>query len=79
MKREFIKKIGKELKIIRIENNYKQDEVAKKTGIASSIISSYETGNKDIRINKLIQLLDFYNVKPEIFFQRIYAKTQENE
>ncbi len=77
MKEKFIKSVGSELKIVRIENNDSQEELAKKTGIAPSTISRYECGDYSIDINKLEKLLEPYNISLYIFFNRILAKTQE--
>lgn len=68
MDKKYLKTIGQELKVIRVEHNYRQDEVAKKTKIAPSTISSYENGNRDIGIKKLLYLLDFYKIRPDVFF-----------
>ena len=76
MKESFIKAVANELKIIRIENNDLQEDLARKTGIATSTISRYETGINGMDINKLEELLKPYNVSLYIFFNRVLAKTQ---
>jgi transcriptional regulator with XRE-family HTH domain len=76
MKESFIKAVANELKIIRIENNDLQEDLARKTGIATSTISRYETGINGMDINKLEELLKPYNINLYIFFNRVLAKTQ---
>lgn len=76
MKESFIKAVANELKIIRIENDDLQEDLARKTGIATSTISRYETGVNGMDINKLEELLKPYNVNLYIFFNRVLAKTQ---
>ena len=76
MKESFIKAVANELKIIRIENDDLQEDLARKTGIATSTISRYETGINGMDINKLEELLKPYNINLYIFFNRVLAKTQ---
>lgn len=76
MKESFIKAVANELKIIRIENDDLQEDLARKTGIATSTISRYETGVNGMDINKLEELLKPYNINLYIFFNRVLAKTQ---
>lgn len=77
MKTKFLKLVGSELKIIRIENGYSQEELAVKTGIATSTISKYEMGEKDMNLAKIEQILRPYKIDLFIFFSRILAKTQK--
>lgn len=78
MKKDFIEACSKELKIIRIENNDRIDDLAEKSEVAASTICRYENGEKDISIMKLEQILKPYNVSLYIFFNRVLAKTQNN-
>lgn len=79
MKESFIKNVANELKIIRIENNDLQEDLARKTGVATSTISRYETGDNSMDINKLEDLLKPYHIDLYIFFKRVLAKTQKKE
>ena len=56
MKADFLKIVGSELKIVRIENGDSQEELAIKTGVATSTISKYEIGLKDMNLSKIEQL-----------------------
>lgn len=79
MKADFLKIVGSELKIVRIENGDSQEELAIKTGVATSTISKYEIGLKDMNLSKIEQLLKPYNIDLFIFFNRVLAKTQKKE
>ncbi len=79
MKADFLKIVGSELKIVRIENGDSQEELAIKTGVATSTISKYEIGLKDMNLSKIEQLLKPYNIDLFIFFNRVLAKTQRKE
>lgn len=76
MKETFLRAISSELKIIRIENNDLQEDLAEKSGVAASTISKYEAGEKNMNIFKIEQILKPYNIDLYIFFNRILAKTQ---
>ena len=79
MKADFLKIVGSELKIVRIENGDSQEELAIKTGVATSTISKYEIGLKVMNLSKIEQLLKPYNIDLFIFFNRVLAKTQRKE
>ena len=79
MKECFIKLLANELRIIRIENNDLQEDLARKTGIAMSTISRYENGCNGMDINKLEELLKPYNIDLINFFNRVLAKTQSKK
>lgn len=79
MKTDFLKAVSSELKIIRIEHNDLQEELAIKSGVAASTISKYEAGDKNISITKIEEILKPYNINLYIFFSRILAKTQREE
>ena len=75
MKEEFLKSVASELKILRVEHNISQEELAEKSGVASSTISKYEAGEKDMNLLKIEQILKPYEINLSIFFARIIAKT----
>lgn len=76
MKEQFLKAVSSELKIIRIENGYSQEELAEKSKVAASTISKYEAGSSDMTLYKIEQILKPYNYDLSIFFARVLAKTQ---
>ena len=77
MKEEFIKAIATELKILRLENSDLQGDLANKSNVATSTISKYEAGDKNMKINKIEQIIKPYGLDLYIFFNRILAKTQK--
>ena len=52
----------KNIKLIRVINDYTQLKIQMETGIPQSMISKYETGENDIPTSILIQLSRFYEV-----------------
>lgn len=52
------------VRTLRVEKDLKQKELAKKIGVAPSIISAYEKGTSSPRIENLIKLADVFDVKP---------------
>lgn len=77
MKEGFIKLASNELKIIRIEHGDLQEDLARKSKVATSTISKYEVGTPNMRLSKIAQILKPYKIDLYIFFERILAKTQE--
>jgi len=54
-------KIGKTLKFIRMEFEYKQEYIAKMTGIPRSTYAHYEQDISEPTLNNLIKLANLYN------------------
>lgn len=78
MKADFLKNVSSELKIIRVEHEDSQEDLAIKSGVAPSTISKYEAGDKNISIAKIEEIIKPYNISLYIFFNRVLAKTQNN-
>lgn len=55
--------IGKRLRKIRRENNYKQKDVAKLLNISYKTYSNYETESDTIPIDKLYKFCNIFNVR----------------
>ena len=62
MKEKFLKLVSNEIKIIRIENRDSQEELSKKTGIAPSTISKYESGEQEMK-TRIEQLVTLFGTK----------------
>ena len=65
--------IGKELKIVRIRNNYSIEDVADKLNVNRETIRRYENNSNGLSVERLEELLDFYKVPKEIFFNNVCA------
>lgn len=76
MKESFLKNVSSELKIIRIEHDDLQEDLARKSNVAMSTISKYEAGEENMNINKIEQIIRPYGISLFIFFKRVVAKTQ---
>ena len=63
------KSIGNELKIIRIRNNLKLEDVADSLNINRETLRRYENNSNGLSIEKLEGLLDFYKVDKAIFLK----------
>lgn len=63
--------IGKELKIIRIRNNLKLEEVANKLNINKETLRRYENNSKGLSVERLEELLNFYGISKQIFFESL--------
>ena len=78
MKETMKKAIADKLRMIRLEKHDMIEDLALKSGVASSTISKYEQGISDMSLNKLEQILKPYNISLYIFFENILAKTHDN-
>lgn len=57
------KKIGENIKNLRIENNMNLDELSSVTGIEKSILINYELGKKQLNIKNLIIVCNYFRIK----------------
>lgn len=78
MKETMKKAIADKLRMIRLEKHDRIEDLALKSGVASSTISKYEQGISDMSLNKLEQILKPYNISLYIFFENILAKTHDD-
>ena len=78
MKETMKKAIADKLRMIRLEKHDRIEDLALKSGVASSTISKYEQGISDMSLNKLEQILKPYNISLYIFFENILAKSHDN-
>lgn len=61
--------IGKELKIIRIRNNLRLEDVADNLNINKETLRRYENNSNGLSVERLEQLLDFYKIDKSIFLK----------
>ena len=57
------KKIGENIKNLRLENNMNLDELSSVTGIAKNILINYELGKKQLNIKNLIIVCNYFKKK----------------
>ncbi len=69
--------IGKELKIIRIRKDLSLEEVAEKLKINRETLRRYENNSSGLSIERLEELLNYYNVEKSIFFENICVYMHE--
>ena len=65
--------IGKELKVIRIRNDLSLDDVADKMNINRETLRRYENNSNGLSVERLEELLNYYNVEKSIFFDNVCA------
>lgn len=70
--------IGKELKIIRIRNNLKLEDVADSLDINKETLRRYENNSNGLSVERLEQLLDFYKTDKLIFFENVCANMHKS-
>ncbi len=64
----------KKLKDLRIDNDLYQKEVASMLNITRQQYGLYESGKRDIPIDLLIKLANFYNVSTDYILNRTKKK-----
>jgi len=63
-----LKKIGANIKRIRIEKGIKQEYVATKLGVTKSAISRIENGDRDTTLKNVLQIADVLDEAAVEFF-----------
>ena len=63
--------IGTELKVIRIRNNLKLNEVADDFKLNQETLRRYENNASGLSVERLEELLNYYKVDKDIFFKNI--------
>lgn len=58
------------LKELREENDYKQEYIASIIGVKQNAYSQYETGKRQIPVEALIKLANFYDVSVDYILSR---------
>ena len=66
-----LEQIGKELKIIRIKNGWTLAMAQEITGVHKNTLSIYENNPGVMKLGKLFDILNKYNVDVDIFFEHI--------
>ena len=71
--------IGKELEIIRIRKNLGRDIVSKDLNIHPETLRRYENNSNGLSVERLEELLRYYNVDRSIFFKNICEYMHEEK
>lgn len=69
--------IGKELKVIRIRNNLKLEEVADELQLNRETLRRYENNSSGLSVERLEELLNYYKVDKSIFFKNVCANIHD--
>lgn len=67
--------IGQRLKILRVQNKLTQKQVADRVGLATSAISSYESGFRYPSYDTLVKLASMYHVTCDYLIGVPYSRT----
>lgn len=78
MNEEIKKTIAHELKILRINNNMTQSDVARKVNVNEGTIVRYEKNNVTMQIDTIAKIISAYGIDLFSFFELIIAKTHKN-
>ena len=73
-----LESIGKELKIVRIRNDLKLEEVADKLNFNRETLRRYENNASGLSVERLEELLNFYKVDKSNFFASVCANIHES-
>ena len=76
---EVTKNIARELKLLRIANDYTLKELSEKTSVNTATLCRYEQGKSDMKISTIYQIVNGYNIDTGFFLAKTFAKTREEE
>lgn len=62
------------IRSIRIDNGYTQDQIAKYLGISQNTYSQYEIGVLNYPVDAIVRLADFYGVSTDYLLGRTAVK-----
>ena len=69
--------IAKELKLLRIANDYTLKDLSRKSNVNVAIICKYEQGKSDMKISTLDKIVSSYGISTAFFLAKTLAKKQE--
>jgi len=61
-RKELLKKLGINVKIVRIKKELTQEKLAEKIGVSQNYIASIECGKANMSIAKILELADYLEV-----------------
>jgi len=68
---EVLKKTVKLIFDLRVAKRYSQEYVAGELGINQNTYSKWENGQTELTLRKLLQVCDFHQVEPAVFFGNV--------
>lgn len=71
--------IGKELRFQRIRNNLELEDVANFFNCSKETLRRYEKNSSGLSVERLEEILDYYNVDKSIFFRNVCENMHKNE
>lgn len=74
-----LESIGKELKITRIRNNLNLETVANYLEINKETLRRYENNATGLSVERLEEILNFYQVDKSIFFKNVCDYMHAND
>jgi transcriptional regulator with XRE-family HTH domain len=72
------KSVGKKLKLLRIEKELTQYQLADKLNVSKANISKYEHGDIEINFNTLVKICNFFDISLDWLFGIKHKKEIEN-
>lgn len=75
----YLQQLGRELASIRIRNGDTLEKASEKVNVHQNTLSIYENDPFNMKLGKLLEFLDAYNVNPEIFFDSISEYIRKNQ
>ena len=78
MESNISKNIGKRIKLLRIEKDLKQSELAKILNVTHSNVSKYERGEIEINFETLVTLCEYFEVSLDYLFGFTDLKKKED-
>ncbi|WP_316835595.1 helix-turn-helix transcriptional regulator [Pedobacter nutrimenti] len=64
-----MKDIGNKIRMLRVNSRKKQRHLAEALGISIPAYSKIETGITDINTARLIEIANYFDVRPSLFFE----------
>lgn len=69
------------LRMLRIGQNWSQDQIAEKIGISQAAYAKLESGKTRLTVDRAQQLADIYEIEPKSFFSKdmiVHRDTRES-
>ena len=71
--------IGNELKVMRFRRGKSLEDVALDFDFTRETLRRYENGASGLSVKGLVELLEYYNISVNIFFENVCANIHDKE